>query len=197
VTIRSRWIGAGLVLAAAGGLVAATTPATGATAIARDPARSSGARTALPDALCNGGLEGVARIALVPDVLVSEGGRERVEYHGEVAIDRGTSVGVAWQADVVDDRGVRIAQLDTGSFAGRAGNTALSRPLVANLADGFYALRVRAAIDAADEAATVIEAVQHVEIDQGRWIELTDAEWATRSRATEAVTLAELTARGL
>jgi hypothetical protein len=196
--MKSRWLLAGLVLAGSGGVGAAMTEL-GATPIAieRAMSRAPVARAQEPGELCSGGMDGLARIEIVPDAVVEQGGRERVEYHSEIIIERGDTVGVAWQADVVDDRGAQvIAQLDAGSFTGRAGNTALTRPLVANLADGFYAMRIRVAVTA-DEEATVLEAVQHVEIDRGRWIELTDEEWFVRSRATEAFTAAELTTRGL
>jgi hypothetical protein len=188
----------GVLLAGSGGVVAATTgDDPRITPIARGPARTA-ARPHGPGELCAGGLDAIARIEIVPDRVVEQGGRQRVEYHSEIAIDRGEGVGVAWTADVIDDRGAQVvAQLDAGTFAGRGGNLALTGPLVANLADGFYTIRVRAALTATDEPDTVLEAAQHVEVAAGRWNELADDEWFARSRASQAFSAAEILTRGL
>lgn len=68
-------------------------------------------------------------------------------------------------------------------------------PLSAPLGDGFYSLRVRAAVTADGEPADVVEAVQHVEVAGGRWIELDDQEWFERAQANQAFTAAELASR--
>jgi hypothetical protein len=167
-------------------------------AIERDRAAAAVAHRHEPGVLCAGGLDELAQIEIVPDAFVEEGGRERVEYHSEITVQRGDGVGLAWNADVVDDRGATVvARLDAGAVGGRAGQVAFTGPLIARLADGFYALRVRVAVTAADEPATVIEAVQRVAVESGRWIELTDEQWFERSRANEAFTEAELVTRGL
>lgn len=196
--MKSRTILVGVLLVGSGGVVAATTgDDPRITPIARGTARPV-ARTQAPGDLCAGGLDAVAQIEIVPDRVVEQGGRQRVEYHSEIAIERGDSVGVAWTADVIDDRGAQVvAQLDAGTFAGRGGNIALTGPLVANLADGFYTIRVRAAITATDEPDTVLEADQHVEVAAGRWNELADDEWLERSRASQAFSAAEILTRGL
>lgn len=189
----SRAILIGITLAGSGGVVAATGARATVIPIARPrPAPATHA----PGDVCAGGQDAPARVAIVPDTFVSEGGRERVEYHSEIAIARGDHVGVAWTADVVDDRGVRVgAPLDVGSFAGRGGNVALTGPLVARLADGFYTIRVRAAITSVDDADTVISAAQRVEVTGGHWLELGEDEWFERSRASEAFSAAEIVTR--
>ncbi len=54
---------------------------------------------------CSGGLDYPADIQLIPDAVVTPTGREAVDYHAEINVHRGKAVGLAWQAEAVDDRG--------------------------------------------------------------------------------------------
>jgi hypothetical protein len=200
---RSRLALAGLLLVGTSGSAAVldealTPPRETRVAIQRPPQVPQAPRTRQPGELCNGGLDPLATIEIVPDVAVNIAGREHVEYHSEISLQRGQKVGVAWSADVVDDRGnVVVAKLDTGTFKGHAGHVAFTNALKTPLNDGFYALRVRAAVTDADEGADIVEAVQHVEVAGGRWAELSDREWFERSQANQVFTTAELATRGL
>jgi hypothetical protein len=199
VSIRLAIVGLTLVSAGGSALALARSLATAGgsrTAIQRPHRVAESPRTPRPGDLCNGGLDPLATIEIVPDVLINQAGREHVQYHSEIALRRGQKMGVAWSADLIDDRGnVVIAKLDAGTFAGQAGHVAFTRPLSTPLDDGFYSLRVRAAVTAEGEPADVVEAVQHVEVMGGRWTELDDQEWFERSRATQAFTAAELATR--
>jgi hypothetical protein len=131
------------------------------------------------------GLEWPAQIELIPDALIiSPEGRESVEYHAELTVARGKSVGIAWDGEVLDDRGnVVLSGLAKGQERGSEGSVHVTAPILVDLADGFYALRVRAAIVPDDEPSTIMESIQYVELAQGKWIELTMYEWYERSRA--------------
>ena len=200
---RSKLTIAGILLACAGGSAAVlagplATPRQTRIAIQRPARAPAAARVRQAGDLCNGGLDPLATIEIIPDVMVNIAGREHVEYHSEISLRRGQKVGVAWTADLIDDRGnTVVSKLDAGTFKGQAGHVAFTNPLKTPLGDGFYALRVRAAVAAGDEGADVVEAVQHIEVAGGRWTELTDREWSERSQANQAFTAAELAARGL
>ena len=136
---------------------------------------------------CSGGSEDPAELTLVPDAVLTDAGRETVEYHGEIAVNRGHSVGVAWEADVVDDRADKVYdKLAVGSAKGAKGESKTTGAILAKLADGFYILRVRAAISPDDEPSTVLEATQHINVENGKWREMTDVEWRKRSNASLA-----------
>jgi hypothetical protein len=189
----------GLTLVSAGGGAAAlarslAAPGESRTAIQRSHRAPESPRTPRAGDLCNGGLDPLATIDIVPDVLINQAGREHVQYHSEITLRRGQKMGVAWRADLIDDRGnIVIAKLDAGTFAGHAGHVAFTHPLGTPLDDGFYSLRVRAAVTADGEPSDVVEAVQHIEVRGGRWTELDDREWFERSQASQAFTAAELT----
>lgn len=131
------------------------------------------------------GLEWPAQIELIADALiVSPKGRESVEYHAELTIERGNHVGIAWDAEVLDDGGTVLhSGLVKAQETGAKGTVHVTQPIHVELADGFYALRARAAIAPEEEPATIMERIQYVEVAQGKWIELTDYEWYERSRA--------------
>lgn len=137
------------------------------------------------------GADRVGHVEIVPDAVVSRRGRERIEYHSEIALHRGKNVGVAWNADVIDDRGRIVATLDAGSARKGQGEVAFTKALAADLPDGFYGVRVRAAVAPSDEPADVFEAIQHVEVKGGRWAELSPSEWSKRSRANEVFQVAD------
>jgi hypothetical protein len=127
---------------------------------------------------CNGGSEYPIDIELVPDSVVTNAGRESVEYHAEINVHRGNGVGLAWQAEVIDDRGrVVVPNLAKGSAKAKKSDSVLTAGLRADLSDGFYVLRVRVAVAPADEPATLLEAHQYVSVSNGKWREMDDIQW--------------------
>ena len=133
------------------------------------------------------GVENVAKVELIPDAVLVKGNSEKIEYHAEISIRRGKDVGVAWEAEVVDDRGALVAsKLAVGSDRLADGDTAVTPEISVDLLDGFYSLNLRAAIVPADEASTVVHAEQFLEVKNGIWTELTDLEWRSRSKVTLA-----------
>jgi hypothetical protein len=186
--------GAGWTAIASAGLLAGPTRVP----IAREHRHESRKVEHRPGELCAGGEASLARIEVVPEAVVRQAGRERVEYHSEIALHRGKKVGVAWKADVINDRGVVVVpNVDVGAFKGKSGDVAVSKTLRADLNDGFYSLRVRAAVTAEGEVPDVLESAQHLEVKGGRWTELTDSEWTERSNEAQAFSAAELSARGM
>lgn len=125
-----------------------------------------------------------ATVRLVPDAVVTTGGRESVEYHAEIDLHKGGKVGLAWEADVVDDNGQKVAsKLAAGTGRGKAGDTATTRGIVAQLPDGYYMVRVRVAVSPDDAPATVMQAIQYVNVSNGKWREMDDAQWRAASNA--------------
>jgi hypothetical protein len=130
------------------------------------------------------GQDYLATIDLVPDAVVSSGASERIEYHAEISVLRGTNVGVAWESDVVDDRGaVVVSNLARGTARSQNGDVVVGSPIAANLTNGFYAVRAKAAVSADGEPVMVVEHAQYIQVSNGKWAELTDVEWANSSRA--------------
>lgn len=155
-------------------------------AIAREVNKTQTQRSSdSADLTCRGGIDYPAHVELVPDAVVTEAGRETVEYHAEVNIRRGKSVGLAWEAEVIDDRGQRVAfQLAKGAARGKAGDTTSTGAILArNLPDGYYMLRARVAVSPDDAPATVLEAVQYVHVSGGKWREMDDIQWRANSSA--------------
>src|SRR5688500_11749248 len=99
---RPRWAtaGAGITMALLAGGATASLQQAAPTRIAIErPASAPVAGHADHSALsCNGGAEYPVHIELVPDAVINNGGRERVEYHAEIKINRGKDVGLAWEA---------------------------------------------------------------------------------------------------
>lgn len=141
------------------------------------------ATTASPRLTCSGGMEAPAHVRLLPDAVIAVAGRETVEYHAEIDVNRGKSVGLAWEAEVIDDRGQRISsKLAPGTARAKAGDTnATGGILPQQLPDGFYMLRVRVAVSPDDAPATVMEAIQYVNVNGGKWREMDDAQWRADS----------------
>jgi hypothetical protein len=152
-----------------------------------------------PTVICQGEPERLAEITLIPDAVIRQNGRERIEYHGEVVANTTKRLGVAWHADVIDDRGQLVAlDVDKGEGRGQgAGDMLVTRALSANLPDGFYALRLRAAVAAEGEPSDVLTAVQHLEVRNGTWSEIEQSDWLARSRASQAFSEAEVKKMGL
>jgi hypothetical protein len=100
---------------------------------------------------CVGGAERIARVELVPDAIVSEGSRRWVEYHSDITVNKATGAGVSWESDVINDRGQIVVQHlskdTTNSMTAKTATTVTTGTIAASsLADGFYTLRVRAAV---------------------------------------------------
>lgn len=134
---------------------------------------------------CPGGTEAPAKVRLVPDAVITTAGRESVEYHAEIDVHRGKAVGLAWEAEVIDDRGRKISsKLTSGTARAKAGDTNATGSILAQqLRDGFYMLRVRVAVSPDDAPATVMEAVQYVNVSGGKWREMDDIQWRADSNA--------------
>jgi len=133
---------------------------------------------------CSGGMDYPATVRLVPDAVVTTGGRESVEYHAEIDLHKGGKVGLAWEADVVDDNGQKVAsKLAAGTGRGKAGDTAATGAISAQLADGYYMVRVRVAVSPDDAPATVMQAIQYVNVSNGKWREMDDVQWRADSNA--------------
>lgn len=129
----------------------------------------------------------MARAALFPDaVVISQHGRERIEYHAELEMARGSNVGVAWEAEIVDDRGQIVhSGLASGSRRASKGDTLVSKAILADLPDGYFELRFRAAITG-DSESDLIETVQHIRVEDGKWQEIPTDDWYRFSRVTLA-----------
>jgi hypothetical protein len=140
-----------------------------------------------------GDLRRLVSVDLYPDAVVTRAGRESVDYHAEVTNNRDTTIGLAWQVDVVDDHGKLVhPKVEVGSAKARAEELKTTRSFLADLSDGFYAIRVRVAATAANEPSDVVETNQYVQVVGGKWTELTDMEWRRFSRATLAYSEAEI-----
>ncbi len=151
------------------------------------PASASIERTSHNDCL---GQEAIGELELVPDMVRrSAVGRERVDYHADLHLNRGKNAGVSWRFDILDDRGTMVRSAVTeGTARGSGGDTLTTTSAGADLPDGFYALRLRAAI-VGDDVSDVLEAIQHVQVAGGLWRELTADEWYTESAYTLALPL--------
>lgn len=134
-----------------------------------------------------GGFDYPASIALLPDLVVTKNGRQTIHYHAEVATKRGESVGLAWEADVVDDRGALVhPNVTSGTSRQKAGDFVATNDIAPELGDGYYAIRARVAVAPEGEPSTVLEAQQYVQVKNGIWKELTDSQWRSLSRASLA-----------
>jgi hypothetical protein len=153
--------------------------------IAREAKLPSRLSSPNPNLTCPGGADYPADVQLVPDAVITTGGRESVEYHAEINVHRGGAVGLAWQADVIDDRGNAVApNLATGTANAKAAQSVTTAGILAqNLPDGYYKLRVRVAVSADHEPATVMEAVQPIRLSKGQWQEMDADQWRNQSNA--------------
>jgi hypothetical protein len=157
----------------------------GRVAIAREAKKSPDRGPANAGPLtCQGGEDYPAAVRLVPDAVVAVAGREAVEYHAEIDLHKGTSVGLAWEADVVDDRGQKVAsKLAAATARGKKGDNLQTAAILAQLPDGYYMLRVRVAVSPDNAPATVMQAVQYVNVSGGKWREMDDVQWRADSNA--------------
>jgi hypothetical protein len=137
---------------------------------------------------CAGSDDNLGRVDIVPDSVLSGAGgsASRIQYHAEIKVAK-ASAGIAWTVDVVDDRG-RVVQtnLTSGSTSGSAGQITETQGFSPTLADGYYALNVRAAMVTHDQAADIVESRQFIRVQNGAWTELDETEWRYYSRAIYA-----------
>jgi hypothetical protein len=146
--------------------------------VQRDPAH-------LQDQLCAGGMELPITIDLIPDAVIAENGRERVEYHAEIEVQRGDDVGLAWEADVFDDRGRPVVSgISKGAAKAKKGELKSTAAISSPLPDGFSGVRIRAVASLVDEPTSLVEKIQYVHVLNGKWAELTDSQWHQQSKAT-------------
>ena len=156
------------------------------TPIAREPKAPRVTSDDDPNNLCHGGMESLANVALIPDAVVQGSGgsgNESVEYHAEIGIRRGQTVGVAWSGEVINDQG-RVVQSDivSGSARASSGDVAVTDAILTDLPDGYYVLQVRAVALQAGLEMDMAVGKQHLLIDRGRWYEVSPDEWRDQSR---------------
>lgn len=80
-----------------------------------------------------------------------------------------------------------VAEVGKGVAKKGGGDVEVTQGLQSRVPDGFYQLRVRAAVAAAGEALDIAQAARYIEVRSGRWTELDDNEWFTRSDASLAL----------
>lgn len=157
------------------------------TPIAREPKAPSVTSDDHPNNLCHGGTLPLTEVSLVPDAVVVSGSgstaTERIEYHAEIAIRRGQTVGVAWSGEIIDDLG-RVVQGDIirGSTRASGGDVAITDAIRTDLPDGYYVMQVRAVALQAGREIDMGVGQQHLLIDGGRWYEMSRDDWRDRSR---------------
>jgi len=152
-------------------------------------ARSTPPVTRSNQATAPGGRQFRFEAALVPDAVLAARGREKIEYHGELTSRLNEGGAVAWTAVVVDDVGNVVSTLGTGQTPVQAHSVASTASFVPDLPDGYYSLRIRAAVHSVgwDD---VTEAVQYFTVAQGKMREMSYDDWHTYSRDGLAVQLA-------
>jgi hypothetical protein len=94
---------------------------------------------------------------------------------------RNTAGGTAWTTQLVDDVGNVVQVLDRGAVGIAANGVAATPSVWVGANDGFYTLRVRAAVRS-DDGEDVTEAVQYLAITQGKVREVDFANWHAKSR---------------
>ena len=121
-----------------------------------------------------------------PDAVVVKGANETIEYHVELTSRLEKSYAVAWTAFVVDDVGKVITTISKGDGSAAAKGTVVTPSLKADLSDGFYSIRLRAAMRTSDQTEST-EAVQFVVVSGGKMREISTDDWYAQSRARLAV----------
>jgi hypothetical protein len=136
---------------------------------------------------CSGSDDRLGRVELVPDAVRSTSTSARIEYHAEIEVKQGTNVGIAWTGEIVDDRGRLVQErLAEGTASGSAGQRAETVSFSPTLPDGFFALRVHAAVVTQDQRTDILDGRQYVRVRNGVWTELNDRDWRALSLATVA-----------
>jgi hypothetical protein len=183
---RSIKAGALTLLILSGGAFAATSGAS----VTRTPIVSSVTTTHTKPSLCAGSDPDLA-VELVPDAVVKEGKKERIEYHAEFTSHLEKPGALAWTATIVDDLGTSIITLGTGQHPIALKGALASATLAPKLADGDYLLRVRAAVATNDPSvAATAEAMQPFSIKNGVMSELSVDEWHLNTRMNQAIPIA-------
>jgi hypothetical protein len=126
------------------------------------------------------------KIDIVPDAAITQNGRDAIEYHAEATSDLKDDGAVAWSAFIVDDVGNVVQKLKTGVGAIKGRGMLATPAITVNLKDGYYSLRVRAAIHTAgwDDVA---EEAQYLVVNNGRTREMDYDEWHLQSRDVYAI----------
>jgi len=89
-------------------------------------------------------------------------------------------------------RGDSLLGLHPGNDPGaRRGGAILAR-----LPDGYFTLKVRAAVSPDDEPATVLESTQNISVKNGKWKEMDDVAWRKNSRVSLATFDAQSVPKG-
>jgi hypothetical protein len=127
---------------------------------------------------------------LVPDAVRVTGATETIEYHAEVASRLPEGAAFAWSASIVDDRGTLITNVGSGEGPIGSAETKSTGPLLANLQDGFYALRIMVAAHSLNWE-DVAEGVQYLRVKNQKMREMTPTDWYQASRASLAVKMRE------
>jgi hypothetical protein len=127
---------------------------------------------------------------LIPDAVITEAGQQSIEYHAELTSLVDSSGSVAWSATVVDDVGHLVQDLGKGQELAGAKGTVTTPALRPRLADGYFFLRVRAAIAGA-ELDEVADATQYLVVKNGVTSEMSYDDWSKVSRDTLAVLMPE------
>jgi hypothetical protein len=123
---------------------------------------------------------------LVPDAVIVNGAKEAIRYHAQLKSNAGKDGTIAWTVLAVDDVGRLVATLDKGSDLLPSRGQYGTRGVLASLPDGYYTLRIRAALHTkdGDDAA---EAVQWLGVASGKVREMTLEDWYRQSRAGQAL----------
>jgi hypothetical protein len=138
------------------------------------------------DLSCRGG-EGLRLgVELLPDAVNSKGAKEMLEYHAVLSSTLGEDASVAWTALVADDDGNVVATLQTGESKVGPRSEVSTPPLVLDLKDGHYALRVRALIHT-ETFEQPAEGVQYLVVGGEKMREVSYDEWRNASAASLAV----------
>lgn len=128
----------------------------------------------------------MVQIEIVPDAVNAAAGKETIQYHAEVQSRLSKNGTMAWTAELVDDVGAIVQSLSTGQGNIGAKSLAKTPGMKANVADGFYALHVRAAVHTADWD-DVSEGVQYLAVVSGKMREISFEDWYAQSRAGLAI----------
>jgi hypothetical protein len=125
---------------------------------------------------------------LVPDAVLVSAGREAIEYHAELASLLEEDGATAWTATVVDDVGNVVSTVGSGQDALKARATLVTPGLVASLADGYYSLRIHAALSA-HGTEEVAQTIQYLSVSHGKVREMSFSDWHNASRDGLAVVI--------
>lgn len=136
------------------------------------------------------GAEGFLSTEIVPDAVISNGGRERLEYHAEFSSKVGSDAAIAWTIYLTNDSGHDLAKLDASQARVGARGTATTKTLApGELPDGAYSVRVDVSLAASDGNQTSLETFQPFIVVNGKVSEISIDEWATNTHNADLVPL--------